>query len=255
MPMAAATARVHCPGENSGARVGRDSEAAGVVQEQPRDAETGRQFPSQGLHAKGLGRVMASVERVDSPDLRRGQGPVRPSPVMNVSTPSRLACASSDPAPPVQMPIRRQTSDPLGTTGGAPRTRVSRSASRARGMGRARVVCTPINSPPRPAKKGFQSCGIRSAGQLRRISQRRVAIERQVLGVHREVMPDEFPQQFRAPASPRHCPAPEQTVMHQHQIGPGGNGHSDRRQGRIHGGGNFETCPRFSNWRPFTAPS
>ena len=105
------------------------------------------------LHAKRFGRVVAAVKNVDPQFLGQRGGPVRAFSGNEGNHASAAALARLPPAPPVTIPIFRQTlGPPLILTGGAPSTVFNRLPRMSR---HSRVeVRRPMNWP-RSSKKGL----------------------------------------------------------------------------------------------------
>ena len=88
-------------------------------------------------------------------------------------------------------------------------------------------------------EKGLEFLEAERGAQLRVVAQSRVGVQRQMRTVNGQIAFDEQCQQLAAPARPRHGRRPEQAVMDDEQIGPGGRRQLEGGEGAVHRGGDL----------------
>ena len=82
------------------------------------------------------------------------------------------------------------------------------------------------------------------------VAQLRMRVQRQMRTVNRQIVFQQQPQQFVAPAGPWMGRRPEQPVMRDQQVRPGRDGQFHRRQARVHRGGDARDAAAVLRLQP-----
>lgn len=215
------------------------SQSGGTIEEGPGQVEMLGEMFGESLDAEGFGGVMACIEDVQSQFIGQGSGPmgsfagdegVHAGPgglaefIAGAAGDDANTAADLGAAGEQEGILAHRSSEALGQF-------LAGKAKGGGGIGQTDLL-------PLGFEEGPESGQAEGAGEAGVVAQFGVGIEGKVGAVNRQLMADEEFDEGVAGAGPGMLSRPEQPMMHEEQVGAGGDGLLNRGQSGVHGGGN-----------------